>query len=295
MGYLHINNLYKEQDILTLFKECYALEKVHGTSAHIAYSKDRGVTFFSGGESHERFVSLFDKQTLLDKFTELFGGDSVTVYGEAYGGKQQGMSHTYGQSLRFVAFDVKVNEAWLSVPNAHDVVTKLGLEFVHYNKVPCTLEAVNAERDAPSVQAARNGIVGDKIREGVVLRPVVELTKNNGARLIAKHKRDEFMETSKPRQVDDPAKLAVLTEASLVAAEWCTPQRLLHVLDKLGNPTDLAKIPDVIKAMLEDVQRESQGEVVWSKDVDKAISKATASLFKQKVVGEALTKAEAVV
>src|SRR5690348_10996218 len=34
MGYLHIGNLYKTQDLL-LFRECYALEKVHGTSAHI--------------------------------------------------------------------------------------------------------------------------------------------------------------------------------------------------------------------------------------------------------------------
>ena len=32
MGYLHIENLYKAQDIL-LFRECYALEKVHGTAA----------------------------------------------------------------------------------------------------------------------------------------------------------------------------------------------------------------------------------------------------------------------
>lgn len=35
MGYLHIDNLYKNRDIL-LFRECWALEKVHGTSAHYA-------------------------------------------------------------------------------------------------------------------------------------------------------------------------------------------------------------------------------------------------------------------
>ena len=29
MGYIHIGNLYKDQEIL-LFKECYALEKIHG-------------------------------------------------------------------------------------------------------------------------------------------------------------------------------------------------------------------------------------------------------------------------
>lgn len=36
MGYQHIPNLYKEQAILAQ-SECYALEKIHGTSAHIKF------------------------------------------------------------------------------------------------------------------------------------------------------------------------------------------------------------------------------------------------------------------
>jgi hypothetical protein len=32
MAYLHIENLYKARDIM-LFRECYAMEKIHGTSA----------------------------------------------------------------------------------------------------------------------------------------------------------------------------------------------------------------------------------------------------------------------
>ena len=34
MSYLHIQNLYKDPRILML-REVYALEKIHGTSAHI--------------------------------------------------------------------------------------------------------------------------------------------------------------------------------------------------------------------------------------------------------------------
>ncbi len=45
MSYLHIDNLYRSQDIL-LFRECYALEKIHGTSAHVAYHNGE-VKFFS--------------------------------------------------------------------------------------------------------------------------------------------------------------------------------------------------------------------------------------------------------
>ena len=37
MGYLHIENLYKNQTVL-MFKELYALEKLHGTSAHIRWT-----------------------------------------------------------------------------------------------------------------------------------------------------------------------------------------------------------------------------------------------------------------
>ena len=171
MGYMKIPNLYKEIDILA-FKECYAMEKIHGTSAHISW-KEGKVGFFSGGEKHEKFVALFDEDELTEKFTELFDCD-VIVFGEAYGGKQQGMSHTYGKELKFVVFDVKVNETWLDVPNAEDVTNKLGLEFVYYNKISTDLKDIDAERDRPSTQAKRNGIEEDKISEGVVLRPLSE-------------------------------------------------------------------------------------------------------------------------
>lgn len=53
MGYMHIDNLYKNKDIL-LLKECYALEKVHGTSAYVIWNGTE-LRFFSGGASYEQF------------------------------------------------------------------------------------------------------------------------------------------------------------------------------------------------------------------------------------------------
>ena len=41
MGYRHIDNLYKDQRIL-LFRECFALEKIHGTSAHVSWTEAKG-------------------------------------------------------------------------------------------------------------------------------------------------------------------------------------------------------------------------------------------------------------
>jgi len=275
MSYMHIQNLYHRygQDIL-LFKEAYALEKIHGTSASIKWSESH-LTFFSGGEKYEKFVALFDAEALKTKLTEVGAGKKIEIFGEAYGGKQQGMSHTYGASLKFIAFEVRINECWLDVPGAESFVKALGLEFVHYVKASTDIKALDAERDAPSVQAVRNGITEPKIREGVVLRPLIEVTKNNGSRIMCKHKRDEFRETKSPRAVEDPEKLKVLEAADKIADEYVTHQRLLHVLDKIPGHS-IEKMRDIIAAMVEDVEREGASEIVPSEAVRKAVGKKTA-------------------
>jgi hypothetical protein len=272
MGYLHINNLYKDRDI-RLFRECFALEKIHGTSASLAF-KDGQLGFFSGGANYEQFVKLFNAADLLSRYT-----GTATVYGEAYGGKLQGMSETYGRQMRFVAFDVRIGDCWLSVPQAAAFCQQLGLEFVHYEQVPTDVESLNAQRDADSVQAVRNGM-GSHMREGVVLRPLIEVIRNNGTRLIAKHKRDEFRETKTKREVT-PEQLAVLDNAKAIAEEWVTPMRLEHVMN--GQSPDMEHLNTLIPAMIADVKREAEGEIVWSKEVERAVGKATAAAVKARL------------
>lgn len=292
-----------------MFRECYALEKVHGTSAHIGWNlRENGeyyLNFFSGGTKHETFVKLFDAAKLTEAFKAMGILDrDVIVFGESYGGKEQGMSHTYGPVGKFIVFDVKVGDLWLDVPKAEKVAHDLGLEFVHYVRVPTDLAILDAWRDAPSVQAIRNGItsvvghnvldvtdgivdhpllgrlLNPKKREGVVLRPIVELRKNNGERLICKHKGDDFKETATPRPVVDPAKQKLLEDAQSVADDFVTPMRLQHVLDKLPGHC-MEKMKDIIAAMLEDVNREGSGEFTPSPQVNKAIGSKTVSLYKE--------------
>lgn len=275
---MHIDNLYMNQDIL-LFRECYAMEKIHGTSAHISW-KNGELKFFAGGVDHANFIKLFEGWNLKQQFKETFiNGQGVVVFGEAYGGKCQGMKDTYGPNLRFVVFEVKVGDSWLNVPNAQDVANKLGLEFIHYTRIPTDLDSINTERDADSIQAIRNGIGSGKIREGIVLRPLIELVKNNGERIISKHKRDEFRETKTPREVD-PERRQILDDAESIADEWVTPMRLSHILQNFPFPS-IKITGDIIKTMVKDVIREASTEIVDSKDVRKAIGRKAAELFKQ--------------
>lgn len=275
MGYMHIENLYRAPEVL----RCYALEKIHGTSAHVLLRGLEGhihpdVHLAAGGVSHDQFARLFDVEALQAKFAEKFtGADTLTIYGEAFGGKCMGMSATYGKALRFLAFDVKLNDVWLDVPAAAGLAGEFGIGFVPYEEGPISLEFLDAQRDRDSLVAVEPG----KRREGIVIRPIKELLYKDGSRFIFKHKREEFRETRTVREVD-PERAVIMAEADAVATEWVTSMRLQHVLQRVPftGPKDTKK---VIDAMLEDVKRESSGEVVWGPAVEKAISRATAGLL----------------
>lgn len=278
MAYMHIDNLYKNPDIL-LFRECYAMEKIHGTSANLAYGA-KGLSLFAGGASMSEFAKLFDT-ALLEAVFEIIAPDrDMTVYGEAYGGKMQGMSGTYGDKLRFVVFEVQVGYCWLDVPKAESVALCLGLDFVPYRVVSTDIEVLNAEMHRPSEQAVKCGITEPKMREGIVLRPLIELTKNNGARVIAKHKNEEFAERAHQPKLSKKWTPEMQAEAESIADEWVTPMRMQHVIDKLATPHDIEQTGEVIAAMIEDVFREANGEIVASPEARKMISRKTALMYK---------------
>jgi hypothetical protein len=233
-------------------------------------------------------VGLFDAGKLAEQFGARFTAtDTVVVHGEAHGGKQQGMSKTYGPTLRFVAFDVKVGDVWLSVPQAEELVDHLGLQFVSYIETSTDLAALDAARDLPSMQAVRNGIPEPCIREGIVLRPPFEVRLNNGRRVIAKYKREEFAERGRPKVDLDPTKREMLAGAEAIALEWVTPTRLEHVIDTIlssreDKQIDMRDTPMILAAMLEDVMREATGEITDSGPARKEIGRRTVQLFKQR-------------
>lgn len=274
MGYLHIDNLYKTQDIL-LFKRCYALEKIHGTSAHVGL-KDGQLTFYSGGFSNDVFKSLFKDSLAVDLGAI---APEIVIFGEYYGGKIQGMKETYGVNYKFTAFDVKIGDSWLPVPAAYRLCCNLGIEFVDWVEISTDLSEIDAIRDAPSTQAVRAGITEYRKREGVVLRPLIEVKRNGGDRVIAKHKRDDFAERKTPQRVVDPSQGQVMTDAQAIADEWVVAMRLNHVLDKIQF-VRIECMREVLDAMIEDVQREAGTEIVWTPEVSKAIRAKTAEMFK---------------
>lgn len=280
MGYLHIDNLYKNQDVL-LFRECYVLEKIHGTSAHVAW-KDGKLRFFSGGEDHLKFTGLFNQHTLSMLFKDIETENTV-VYGEAYGGKQQGMKDVYGDRLKFVVFDVKIGDCWLTVPRAEKVAKDLGLEFVWYEKCSTNIGILDLARDLPSNQAHRNFMGYGKKSEGIVIRPLIELTKNNGSRVIAKHKNMEFQEYRTQRKIKPEQDLELLEKVKDICLEWVTENRLSNILSHMQEPIGIEATGNIIRYMQEDIQREAKDEILESKLLWKAVARETALMFKRRI------------
>lgn len=283
MSYRHIENLYKNKDIL-MFKQAVASEKVHGTSANVKYNAELDkMTFFSGGATHSSFLEFFNQEELLEKFrlnaTE-HNVNEITIFGEAYGGKLQGMSKTYGAELRFIAFEVQIDKRWVNPIQAESIATKLGFEFVPYSIIETTEEAIEAEMNKDSEVAIRRGMGTGHMREGIVLRPLEELQFQNGGRIICKHKRPEFAEREHAPKPFDKDKQKILDNAKEIADEWVTAMRLTHVLDAFPN-VSMADTNKVILAMIEDVEREAENEIVTSKEVRAAIGKRTAKLLKE--------------
>ena len=124
------------------------------------------------------------------------------------------------------------------------------------------------------------------MREGIVLRPLVELIHPNGGRIISKHKRPEFAERANTPSINDPEKQKVLEDAKAVAEEWINAVRLQHVLDAIGiADPQMEDAQKIIKGMIEDVYREAAGEIIESKDVSRAIGKQTMKELKSLLMG----------
>jgi hypothetical protein len=273
-------------------ERCYATEKIHGTSAHVKWTKKDGFEYFPGGVKlsnftemlAERIPDLEQRVLIAIACTKRSDITEVIFFGEAYGGKCQKMSNVYGP-LNFIVFEVKVNDEWQNVPQAAGWARLAGIEFVDWVEGPATVEFLNEQRDKPSTQARLNGM-GEHIGEGIVVRPINEADRDRfGERLLAKHKRAEFCETKTPREVD-PEKQRQWSEAKETAEEFVVPMRLQHVVDKLvatkpGFEFTMKNTRTVIGAMIADVRKEEGDTITWSKPIQSAIGNRAAKLWRE--------------
>lgn len=288
MGYMHIDQLYKCAEFFRLYPKIYIMEKIHGTSTWIRFdSRDKTLRFHSGGAEGSEFAALFNEDNIMQELSNQ-PFNLVKIHGEAYGGKMQGMSDTYGPELKFVAFDVYVEDAlgkrFLNLDEAECLCKQLGLEFVHYIIADNNPEIIESQSMVESTQAVRNGVGHEKQREGVVVKPIVESYLDSGRRAVFKHKNKIFWEITIARPLGE--ELKIVSDINAIIDDWVTDNRFSHVADRVlqtkldDKNITISDIKVFIDFMIEDVQRESAGEVVWTTKLEKSIRKKTGSMFR---------------
>ena len=171
-------------------------EKVDGTNIRMGYDATTGEVKYGGRTDNAQIPTA-----LLDVLLAKFGDtvfqrafpeleSTVTIYGEGYGHKiQRGGKYGLGHGVcDFVLFDVKIGDFWLKRDDVDNIALKMGIKSVPVIGQGTLLDAINI---------VKNGLIskwGDFECEGIVARPIIELYKRNGNRVIAKIKGKDFKE-----------------------------------------------------------------------------------------------------
>jgi hypothetical protein len=110
----------------------------------------------------------------------------VCLYGEGYGAGIQKVGSLYGPTKKFVLFDVKIGNTWLTYDNVVDIAFKMGIDVVP------TRYICNIPTAISFVQGGFKSNWGDFNAEGLVGQPLVSLFNRRGGRIITKIKTVDF-------------------------------------------------------------------------------------------------------
>uniref|UniRef100_A0A6M3JQY8 Putative RNA ligase n=1 Tax=viral metagenome TaxID=1070528 RepID=A0A6M3JQY8_9ZZZZ len=165
-------------------------EKVDGTNIRIMWNHETKRLTFGGKTDRAQIqASLFkelQEMFFVQRFEQSYPETSMCLYGEGYGAKIQKGGGNYRPDQSFVLFDVKIGEWWLKRDDVESVAFQLGIEIV-----PVLSEGSLSEM----VWRVKDGFLsqwGAFQAEGLVARPIIELTARNGQRIITKIKCKDF-------------------------------------------------------------------------------------------------------
>lgn len=161
---------------------------------HIDFKQESKLQFRGKTDNAQMPTFLFEKlqETFLkEKFEEHFPDTAVTLYGEGYGARiQKGGGNYIPDGVDFILFDVLIGDWWLKREDVEDLADKFGIKIVPIIDYGDLIDAVDLAKEGFNSEIAQV----ERLAEGLVLRPKVELKDRSGKRIIAKIKHKDFGE-----------------------------------------------------------------------------------------------------
>lgn len=167
-------------------------EKIDGTNIRIMWD---GYTVSIGGRTDKAVLpqdlkdylsGVFCTVEAQELFEQKFGCKEVTIYGEGYGGKIQGVGKLYRNDVSFIMFDALIGAVWMSRGSVEDIARCFGVDVV-----PIVLSGT-LQQGIDFVRGEPKSTIGTANMEGVVGRPKIEMRDGLGNRIIVKIKVRDF-------------------------------------------------------------------------------------------------------
>lgn len=220
--YTSIENLRNHQKVFEDGEEVVVTEKVHGTNSRIGlingemFAGSKGVrrkppqtpdgeplVGFDGYKHHTYWFpwSIDAVQEMMAGIYEDDTVESVILYGEIYGAKIQKLDYGVGKgNLGYVAFDIKINGEFLPYEQFTELCDQYGVPRVpELDRVKFEYDLVKSYADGGTM------LEGDHIREGVVVKPLVEGRDPKIGRRILKFVSSDYLAGEDMDSVDDQA------------------------------------------------------------------------------------------
>ena len=194
--YTDIENLRGYTRVLTPGEEVVLTEKIHGTSVRVAIIEEEKR---AGSRKHMRkppedystsFYWYPWSRPEIVRMMEALGKEhkQVVVYGETFG-KVQNLKYNVPNGIDFRVFDMIIEGEWVNYDDCVAYCEEYGVRMVPLiARIPYDLDKI-AEFSEGTTRV--NG--ADHMREGVVVKPVVERRDLKVGRVILKYVSDTYL------------------------------------------------------------------------------------------------------
>lgn len=201
--YTDIENLRNFPELFTLGEEVIAAEKCHGTNCRIGVIEGE---IMAGSMNYRRKrpennmhsntywfpYTIESVKNCIDTEGPLY--KQFILFGEVYGSSiQKGYSYDTDNNIGFRVFDILRDGRYVTYDEMKDICDKYGVQTMPVlYRGPYSLKEIKRASEGGTV-------IGENkhIREGVVVRPVIERTDPKVGRLVLKYINDEYLLSKK--------------------------------------------------------------------------------------------------
>ena len=207
-GYTEVENLRNFPEIFADGEMVVATEKLHGTNQRTGLIEGE---WMAGSRELRRmptatpesnlywFPSTLTSVRALLEGLAAKGHRHVILFGEVFGAKVQNLNYGHVGKLGFAAFDLYIDGRYADVAQFEELCAAHGVPTVPVlYRGPFSLDAIKA------ASAGSTTIGGaTHVREGVVVKPVVERTDPKVGRVILKYLNDDYLLKKEEGRISD--------------------------------------------------------------------------------------------